>query len=303
MNERGKTPRVVTITRPTEYQLLLERHGTAGQAKFFLKTRNQSIDVVVARHEQQLAAVEKVLSQVPLDWRQAKVDRGDLDRFLFDPDDIVVAIGQDGLVANAAKYLPNLPVVGVNPDPEEYEGVLVTFAPKQAWQALTLVAEGMASIEKRTMVRVTVDRGHSLLALNEVFIGQQTHQSARYRVRYDGREERQSSSGVIVATGTGSTGWARSICRERSDAPSLPTPCDPWLQYFVREAFPSVSTGCTLDVGVVEEGAPLTLISEMDTGVIFGDGIEQDFIKFGWGSHAVIEPAAERLHLVKPTFS
>lgn len=41
--------------------------------------------------------------------------RGDLDRFLFEPDDIVLALGQDGLVANVAKYLDGQPVIGSNP--------------------------------------------------------------------------------------------------------------------------------------------------------------------------------------------
>ena len=41
--------------------------------------------------------------------------RGDLDRFLFEPDDLVVIVGQDGLVANVSKYLDGQPVVGINP--------------------------------------------------------------------------------------------------------------------------------------------------------------------------------------------
>ena len=45
------------------------------------------------------------------------VERNDLDRFVFGPEDVVVAVGQDGLVANVAKYLDGQPVIGINPEP------------------------------------------------------------------------------------------------------------------------------------------------------------------------------------------
>jgi hypothetical protein len=55
--------------------------------------------------------------------------------------------------------------------------------------------------------------------------GQPGHQSARYTIEVDGADERQSSSGVIVSTGTGATGWCRSIARIQ--APTLPLPSSP----------------------------------------------------------------------------
>ncbi|MDR1349613.1 MAG: hypothetical protein LBJ59_02310, partial [Zoogloeaceae bacterium] len=49
------------------------------------------------------------------------------------------------------------------------------------------------------------------LAVNDFFIGQRTHISARYILKHEGLKEPQSSSGVIVSTGLGSTGWMKSI--------------------------------------------------------------------------------------------
>src|SRR5688572_6063299 len=120
-----KPPRVVLVTRPTEYELLLRRHATRGQAAFFLETRGQNLIDVERRHERFGNIQSKVLGAVPSEWRRTSVGRTDLDRFLFEPEDIVVALGQDGLVANVAKYLRGQPVIGLNPDPESYDGVLV----------------------------------------------------------------------------------------------------------------------------------------------------------------------------------
>jgi NAD kinase len=296
----ASVPRVVVVTRPTEYEALLVRHGTREQARFFLSTRGQVLDDVDARHLRQEAALQEVLRAIPLSWRRSRVGRADLARFLFRPDDLVVAVGQDGLVANVAKYLTGQPVVGINPAPDQYDGVLVPHAPGAARELLVAAAAARVRVEERAMVEAVLDDGQRLLSLNEVFLGHRTHQSARYRIRCAGREERQSSSGIVVATGTGATGWARSIHRDRRHDVPLPAPAEARLAYFVREAFPSVSTSTTLTEGVLGGAAALEVVSEMnEDGVVFGDGIEADRLDFRWGMRARVAVAPERLRLVR----
>jgi len=73
-------------------------------------------------------ALQTVSAAIPGGWRRGAVERSDLDRFLFEPEDVVIVVGQDGLVANTAKYLSGQPVIGVNPDPGDGMGVLVRHA-------------------------------------------------------------------------------------------------------------------------------------------------------------------------------
>ncbi len=293
-------PRAVIVHRSTDYELLLARHATRGQAEFFLRTREQDIDEVEAEHNRVHCVLNDVLGQIPQRWRRADVTRGDLDRFLFEPDDIVIAVGQDGLVANIAKYLDGQLVIGVNPLPERFDGVLVRIAPEQVPDLLRRLNEHRTpDVESHTMVRAQLDDAQSLLALNEVFVGHRTHQSARYRIRWQDEQERQSSSGVIVATGTGSTGWARSINLSRGEAIGLPRPTDRCLAFFVREAFPSVGTGTSVTVGLCGEQQSVRFVSEMNQdGVVFGDGIEDDFLPFDWGQSLTVGIAERTLNLV-----
>lgn len=292
-------PRVVVVTRPTEYRALVAEHGTHQQAQFFLETRGQSIEALVERDRKQEAALAAVLAAVPLKWRRTRVSRKDLGRFLFAPEDLVVVVGQDGLVANLAKYLSGQPVIGLNPDRGQYDGILVPHDPSAAADLLLEAVQHRSSLEERTMVEAKLDDGQRLLALNEVFIGHQAHQSARYRLTWSGEHERHSSSGLIVATGTGATGWARSIHLERHSSLDPPAPTQAALLFFVREAFPSISTGTALTEGVVLPGEPLAIMSEMNRGgVIFGDGIEDDYLKFDWGRTVQIGIAEARLRLV-----
>jgi len=294
-------PRAVVVTRPTEYERLIVRHGTREQASFFLRQSGRGLDELDARHQKRQRAIEAVSAAVPLRWRRARIDRADLSRFLFGPEDVVVVVGQDGLVANVAKYLRGQPVVGVNPDPSRNDGVLAPHPPEAAADLLAAIARGRAKVEERTMVEARLDDGQRLLALNEVFVGHRTHQSARYRIALGAAEEAHSSSGVIVATGTGATGWARSITRQRNAPPALPSPEARSLVFLVREPFPSVATGTSLEAGTIAEGATLTLRSEMDDeGTLFGDGIEDDRVPIGWGQRVALGVAPERLRLVRP---
>lgn len=292
-------PRVVIASRDTEYTRLLATHGTHEQARFFLQTRGQSLDDVVRRHAAQSEALASVSRALPRSWRSARVTRDDLSRFLFEPDDLVVAVGQDGLVANVAKYLDGQPVLGLNPDRTAFDGVLARHSAEAVADLLGPVAAGRAQLEARTMVEARLDDGQRLAALNEIFVGHRSHQSARYLLAAGGRREHHSSSGVIVATGTGATGWALSINRTRAEPLAMPGPSERRLAFFVREAFPSVSTGASMLGGSLADGATLEFLSETsEGGVVFGDGLEDDRLALGWGCRVTVGIAERPLLLV-----
>lgn len=296
-----KLPRILLVTRPTQLELLLERHGTLGQVNFFLRSRGQDLAEVEAAHAIFEAAFRQVESAIPSHQRRTRLGRAWLDRFVFAPDDIVVLVGQDGLVANAAKYLQGQLAIGINSDPERFDGVLCRHRPQDAATLLAWTRQGgpQFRVQERTMALARRDDGLELLALNEIFVGHKSHQSARYSLAYAGKKERHSSSGLIVATGTGATGWARSIHGQRAKKPALPKPTDKRLLFLVREPFPSVSTGTSLDQGEVDAARPLRLDSEMgEGGVVFADGIESDFLDFQAGQNLEIRVAERALRLL-----
>ena len=294
-------PRVVVVTRPSEYQQLLADHATRGQAEFFLRSRGRDIAEVEGRHQRFVTARDTVLAAIPHQWRRATVDRNDLDRFLFEADDVIVGVGQDGLIPNVAKYLHGQPVIGINPDPDLFEGVLVRHRADDAGDLIRQVVEQTVQIEERIMAEAVLDDGARILALNEVFLGHHSHQSARYRVTSAGHEVRQISSGLIVATGTGSTGWARSISLERHSHLKLPGPGESRLSFFVREPFPASGSEATFSEGQLGAGDNLTIWSEMDAGgTVFADGIESDSLPFDWGRKVDVHLADQRLRLVEP---
>lgn len=280
-------------------QMLLNRHATLGQVRFFLENRGQSLEGIQRQHNEFESALHKVERAIPSTWRRSRVERSELDRYLFEPDDIVVAVGQDGLVANVAKYLQGQPVIGINPSPLLYPGILALHQAERIEELFAIVLGNGSSIEERTMVEARLDDGQHLLALNEIFIGHRSHQSARYRISWHEIEERQSSSGLIVSTGTGSTGWALSIHKERQSRVAILTPNDSALAFFVREAWPSITTGTSITEGFILPRECLEVVSEMESGgVLFGDGIESDSVELLWGQRVIITAAERSLRIV-----
>ncbi|MGW3728361.1 NAD(+)/NADH kinase [Streptomyces sp. F001] len=292
-------PRAVLVRRTTEYEELVARHGTHGQAAFFLRSRGRDIEELADRHHRTRRTLAEVTSAIPLTWRQAQVERADLDRFLFAPEDVVVVVGQDGLVANVAKYLAGQPVLGFDPDPDRNPGVLVRHRPADA--AKLLPSATTAATDELTMVEAVADDTQRLVALNEIYLGAAGHQTARYRLGLEddgGVVEAQASSGVLIGTGTGATGWLRSVWQERSSGLRLPRPTDDRLLWFVREAWPSPATGTSLVAGELSASSRLSLTVESERLIAFGDGMESDAVELTWGQSVRVGVCRERLRLV-----
>ena len=306
--------KIVIVTRQTRLEALVERYATKGQAKFHLERQGADFAGYEREHalyHEAVASVQK--SCRALLGRVHLIDRGYLPTYLFTPADLVVAVGPDGLVVNTAKYLDGQPIIGVNPDPTRYDGVLLPFGPGGVAQAARRALAGSAPVRLVTMAEAALADGQRLLAFNDLFIGPKSHTSARYAIAHAGRQEVHSSSGVIVSTGAGSTGWMSSVfamaagLRPMLGLPLAPLPDLrlPWdtdrLRFAVREPFPSRATQATLVAGEITAAEPLRLESHMaEDGVIFSDGLEADFLAFNAGAVAAIGIAKRQARLVVP---
>ena len=303
--------KVVLVTRKTRLETLIARFNTRDQARFYV----EHLGADFTDYEREQAAYEdaKRVVQETLEryGRWQALDRSYLPNFLFGVDDVVVALGQDGLVANTMKYLHGHPLIGINPEPRRFDGILLPFAPSDLQTLLSEVTSDRRPTKRVTMAEARLSDGQTMLAVNDLFIGPQTHTSARYEIHWNGAHETQSSSGVIVSTGLGSTGWMSSVVSGSLGVSAAwlnaganqkyePLPWDTSaLVFAVREPFPSRTTGVSLVFGRCDASSPLRLTSMMaEGGVIFSDGIEADRIAFGAGVTATVQPAERAGSLV-----
>jgi len=301
--------KIVLVTRKTRLGELVERFNTLAQAKFYIEHAGGDFQEYQLEDDAYRRSAEIVRRSLELGLKLQEIDRGLVPTFTFLPEDVVITLGQDGLVANTAKYIGKQPLLAVNPDPERFDGILLPFAPHQTGAALTKVIEGKCHIRSVTLAEARMSDGQRLLAFNDLFLGAQTHVSARYRIRWAKDEEPQSSSGVLVSTGAGSTGWVSSVFNMASGVAALtgghavkPIRLD-WedrrLLFVVREPFVSRHSKASIVAGIVEQQQALELESLMPSGgMIFSDGIEADFLQFNAGSSVIVQSAAETAQLV-----
>jgi NAD kinase len=301
--------KLVLITRKTRLEALTERFATRAQAKFYLDQAGLDFDDYAREHDTYRRALEFTRERLQVGLPVQVLERALAPTYLFSPTDAVIVLGQDGTVANVAKYVGDSPLVGVNPDPERFDGVLLPFRLEGLQAALRAVLANTHRVQHVTLAEARLSDGQKLLAFNDLFIGARTHVSAHYRLRSSKTWERQSSSGVLVSTGAGSTGWLSSVCTfasamsQQLGGQALSPLQMPWdareLRYVVREPFASKHSATSQVTGAVKEASPLELESLMPSGgVIFSDGMEDDAIQFTSGLVARIAPSQQRAHLV-----
>jgi len=309
---RLEDTKIVVVVRATRLADLKARFATKAQAEFYIRHLGGDFDDYEREDETYHRAVAQVRQDLSALGRVQMIERGYLPNFVFGPQDIVVAIGQDGLVANTLKYLHGQPLLGVNPDPRRWDGKLLPFTVDDIAKVMREVLRGDRPSQCVTLAEAVLNTGSRLCAVNDLFIGVKSHTSARYRIVLGHRAEDHSSSGVIVSTGLGSSGWflslltgAATVARAAGLACSVeqmpgPFPWDSeYLFFTVREPFPSQTTGTSLVFGKITPGQPLVLESRMgENGVIFSDGIEQDFLEFNSGTQATIDIADRKGRLV-----
>jgi NAD kinase len=306
---RAGFEKIVMVTRKSRLAELVERFNTLSQAKFYIEHAGGDFREYEREDEAYRRSVDAVRDSVEVGLKVQIVDRALVPTFTFLPEDLIVTLGQDGLVANTAKYVGNQPVIAVNPDPERFDGILLPFLPEQVRATISQTLEGRCKIRAITLAEARLNDGQRLLAFNDLFLGAQTHVSARYRIRWQKTEEPQSSSGVLVSTGAGSTGWMSSVFNMTSGVAALaggkasrPLRLD-WedrrLLFVVREPFVSRHSQANIIAGILQAQDKLELESFMPSGgVIFSDGIETDYLQFNSGSTVTVAAATETAQLV-----
>lgn len=298
----------IIIKNKTRLENLIERFNTKAQAKFYIERLGGNFEDYIQEHEKFYFSLNLVQQQLIKILKYKIVERVFLPSYIFSEKNVIVVIGQDGLVANTAKYSKGLPIIAINPDNERYDGVLLPFSPSDFTLGMESLINEDYVFKTMRFAEAKLNDGQRLLAFNDLFIGASSHISARYKIKYKNKEEEHSSSGLIVSTAAGATGWLSSVFNmaygitgmfEKSLKPKRPLIKDNELIFAVREPFKSIKTQADITIGRINNQQHLKIESLMPSaGIIFSDGIESDHLKFNSGSIASISVAKETANLV-----
>lgn len=298
----------IIVKNKTRLEALIERFNTRAQAKFYIERLGGNFLDYEMEDEVFHNSLNSLQSQLSKVIKHKVVDRAYLPSYIFSEKNMIVVIGQDGLVANTAKYSQERPIVAVNPDKQRYDGILLPFDTTNFIAGVESVLSNKYRSRKVNFAEACLNDGQRLLAFNELFIGASSHVSARYRISFNENTEEQSSSGIIVSTQAGATGWLSSVFNmaygvaslfEKEMKPKHPKLKDDQLLFAVREPFKSIRTQTNIAIGMINNRNMLRIESLMPTGgIVFSDGIESDFLHFNSGTIATIGIANETANLV-----
>ncbi len=308
---RSPENKIVVITRKTRLAEIIIKFNTINQAKFYIESLGADFSDYQIEDQIYKCSVSNVERELRKIAKVQIIERTYLPNYIFGSNDIVVVVGQDGLVANTLKYLNNQSVIAINPDPCRWDGVLLPFNVSDARFVVQDIFNAKRQHKEITFAKVETNNGQYMYGVNDLFIGPKSHTSARYIIEIDNHKEQQLSSGIIVSTGLGSTGWlssilagAKGIAQEQNWAEiTLDSNKFDWasnyLCYNVREPFPSKVTGVSKVFGKISMNNKIVVTSLMPhNGVIFSDGVESDFIEFNSGTKATISVADKKGYLV-----
>jgi hypothetical protein len=190
------------------YEELLENYGAGPEDK----------RRIIASHERQVAALGAFRALLRPD-QIVRRDEPTPER--FGAASLIIAFGGDNHFQFVAQQVGGrTPVWGVNSDPCTSFGALLGVDAAGIAGALDRLARGDYRFEPWTRVVVEVDGVTLPPALCDVFLGERERRfMSRHRLEFvpGGATEVQSmeqkSSGLLIATGAGSSGWSTSAAR------------------------------------------------------------------------------------------
>ena len=294
--------RILIVAKQSKYEFEQQKFGLSHDelVKKYSKER-ANLNAILSSHEKQLQ-VRECLTRIVPNSSICLMDKAP--NFLDDADapakdyyDLIIVLGGDNSFTYVSNYisnywLNNIPILGVNSDPERSVGCLTRWAinnDQDVFDMVEMLDFGEFDIKSWTRLGATIDGRLITPATSEYFFGERMRKNmSRHILVYKGVEHEQKCSGIIFATGAGSTGWYRSATRG-----------DTWE---VEERIARFATtepyNSPVMHGEIEEGEEIVLYSLNDSeGYVSVDSWEEE--PFTRGSEARIH-LGEPLNIVTP---
>jgi NAD+ kinase len=283
--------RVLVVYKKSYYELYGYEHRDRHRAA--LQQRHAAIvHTMWLSHEENrrtLAAVCAALEAVRLPYDC--IYRGELDSVAGY--DLLLSVGGDGTFLEVARYAADLPVLGVNSDPQRSTALFCAAERLTIEPRLHALLAG--TLPEVRLARLQASINGALLphmALNDLLVAHENPAAVTsYTLQIDALSETQKSSGLWIATAAGSTAAIRSAGGRIMPLRSRK------LQYLVREPYVGDGYRYRLRKGLLPPDTPLHLTSRMRRGRLFMDGPHLRF-PLGLGDVLTVTTATAALRVI-----
>jgi len=185
--------------------------------------------------------------------------------------DLVIVVGGDGTFLRAAHHIDDTPIFAVSSDVRYNEAFYAQATPNNFVKKFKLLLKGKFRIRKMPRLEAKIN-GNKLPypAVNEIFFGSRhPYHTSRYVIKVKGKSEFQKSSGVLITTSSGSTGWAKSAAKGKLKIQKN------GFGYVVREPYLGRLTKSKLLKGSLSAKEKIRITSQMHAGIVVVDSSEK----------------------------
>jgi hypothetical protein len=292
MNQKLQKDFLVCKKR-TKWQRDLERFGSAREVRRLYRLQNHIFRRVYGSHLRQLASLE--LLEKALADRADFIYREELSSDLVSRYGALVSLGGDNHFIYVARFTGDKPLIGINSDPVTSSGALVYFTARSFLEH-TRNPHFPDRLERWTMIegQIHYPDGSTIRigpCISETGIRNAFADAmSRYYLRINDEPwEEQKSSGLLLATGAGSTGWFHNCLPHSMQIYEDPTfgrdeqifrfvAREPGFhrQHYYRYLYRSLNRGDTLEI-ISEMDGEIIIDAQPETRFDFGPGARAEF--------------------------
>ncbi len=291
------TSNIVIVPKMSKYELDLHMlRLTHDQLVAWYERTGIDSEKIIRSHEaqkQSLAEFKRLFDP------EQFIHREQLTKEVADNADLVIALGGDNHFQYVSHFLDNSELImGVNLDPARSVGELTYFTTQGFEEVLKRLERDDFEVEEWTRIEAISHGQITVPATSELSFGENIDSNmSRYIIEIRGERDEQKASGLLVATGAGSTGWYNSEGRYLFGEKGNVFPKTERIARFLARAPYGELSRYTMLEGILREGEILTVRSLNDAeGVIKVDAIEK--YPFEMGAEAVARISDNSLRVV-----
>lgn len=177
---------------------------TENQLEAYYRTENAP--VIFSSHRRQLEMRRRFKVILP---EVRVVSREELSAKALEGASCVISLGGDNHFIFVSHFLDATPIIGVNADRIRSHGGLLSLDERNVEAVLGRLRKGEGRLQTWSRIDAFVDGKPVGRATSEILAGERVRKDmSRHALSLNGREEEeQKSSGLLVSTAAGSTGW------------------------------------------------------------------------------------------------
>jgi NAD kinase len=273
------------IVKKTKYELDLLQYNDLSYYKKICKIQNDSYDKIYQSHIRQLESREYIRKNI---FPKAKfIFREGLDSLNLNKFDLLIALGGDNHFTYVAHYCKNAIILGCNSDTKTSVGALLNFDCYSLENAFSKKWSN-TKLDKWSLIQSKINYPNktsltTVNAVSEISIRNMSPDlTSRYLIQKGKLKEEQKSSGILLYTGAGSTGWYTS-CRSDEVEPSKFSKSANYFKAYVRELSKKARLRFKLTDFKID--SKIKIISMMNGGISI-DALPERIYPFPAGSSA-----------------